>query len=90
VGTTVRFALLAILLLVSSASMILDAITGLSGASDEDGLGRALAAGADPLHSSDIATLAHTVTESDQIRQFDHGPQVVRANYVFVSRLLAE
>lgn len=59
-GTTVRFALLVILLLMSSASMILDVITGLSGANDEDGFGCALAAGADPVHSSAIDTMAHT------------------------------
>ncbi|MFC0438473.1 M56 family metallopeptidase [Kutzneria buriramensis] len=44
-GTTVRFALLAVLLLVASGSMMRDVVAGLSGAA---GVGCELAAGADP------------------------------------------
>lgn len=63
-ATTVRFALLVILLLVSSASMILDVITGLSGQNDLDGLGCEFAAGADPLHSSETAVQAHGLAQN--------------------------
>ncbi|QUQ64511.1 M56 family metallopeptidase [Kutzneria sp. CA-103260] len=63
-GANVRFALLLILLLVSSASMILAVITGLSGANDQNGHGCQLAAGADPLHSTEIAVQAHTAAQN--------------------------
>ncbi|MER5639491.1 M56 family metallopeptidase [Kitasatospora sp. NPDC002227] len=57
-GTTVRFALLLVLLLVSGSSMIISVATRLQPSRDLDGFGCELAAGADPLHAGDLATVA--------------------------------
>src|SRR5262245_33872684 len=57
-GTTVRFILLVGLLVVSSADIMLNLMTGISGRTPVGNIGCPLAAGADPEHGADIATLA--------------------------------
>lgn len=58
-----RFALLVVLLLISSATMMLDVVVGFSGANDGDGNGCLLAAGADPFHDNDVVTFTHAVAQ---------------------------
>ena len=53
-GTTVRFAMLLVMLLAASGSMMLPVISGLR---SSDSLGCELAAGMDPYHSGDAASL---------------------------------
>jgi Zn-dependent protease with chaperone function len=68
-ATTVRFVLLIALLLVSSATMIVDVMGWLGGAFyDFGGLGCALAAGADPIHSSELTVWSQTQA---QLSAFD-------------------
>ncbi len=64
-GTTARFALLVVLLLVSSGGMVSAVITGFTGADRFDGLGCLLAAGADPLHGTDLANALSTTAQID-------------------------